>query len=209
MVTALPGQNRRKHQTAGRAAPAIALSIIALAIAACSSRHQLAEQQTTAASAEANDARSQTVSPRVPERRTRPVVYCEDLEVDPLRGLAEQDSACIPVPPRTSTSEEECRDICIDAVIVEVDEDHWEVIRVEVLKEKGGKTPAIVHRTAGYPATGPEVGKRVEFTCTYRYDDDHGMLHYGDCYQGPPEERSSYELDEMTGPGDVGGYELL
>jgi len=131
------------------------------------------------------------------------------LESDPLRDLTEQQPACVPAPPRTSTPEEECRDICIHALIVEVDEDHWKVIRIEVLNEKGDKTPAIVHRTAGYPATGTEVGKRVEFTCTHQYDDDHGMPHYGDCYQGSPEARNWYEIDEITGPGDPGGFDAL
>ena len=207
-MATVPSRRRRTRQTKRQATPTTALSIFVLAVSACSSSHQLAGQQPTAASAESDDPTSQTVSPRVPERRTARVVYCEDLESDPLRGLTDQEPECVPSPPRASTPEEECRDICIDAIIVDVDEDYWKVIRVEVLDESGKRTPAIVHRTAGYGGPSREVGERTKFICAYRYDDDHGMPHYGDCYQGSPEARHWHEIDELSGPGDVGPSRL-
>lgn len=109
-MAAASNQHHRKRRKSRAVISAIALSTVALAIAACGSSHQLAEPQTTAVAAENDGASTQTVSPPMTEVRPRRVVYCEDLEADPLRGLDEQEPDCIPAPPRTSTTQEECRD---------------------------------------------------------------------------------------------------
>ena len=129
-----------------RAIPLIVLLTMAPALTACGSTHHLAEQQTTAPSAANEDAATQTSGPRVPDRRTRAVVSCDDLDADPLRGLSDEEPACIPSVPRTKTPREECPDICLNVIIVEVDEDNWKVVKVQVLNERDKSRPAIVHR---------------------------------------------------------------
>lgn len=194
--------HRTRHATR-RAMLAVISVAMAIPVASCASGNQLAQRETTSPLS-SEEVVATAPGHRVAERNAADGASCDELAADPLRGLIEQEPDCSPSATPASTRREECPAHCFEAIIVEVDEDRWRVIGVQVLGESGTKTPATVHRTAGYGGIGSEVGKRVEFTCTYQYNDEQGMPHYGDCYQGSPEARARYEIEAITGPGDVG-----
>ncbi len=120
------------------------------------------------------------------------------------RRAAEQQTSNDPTVDVVAVRLDECPGHCFDAILVSVDEDDWHLVRVQVLSETSPQISAVVHRTAGYGATDPPAGTKIEFTCTHQYHDSQGVRHYVDCYQGSPRARAYYEIDATTGLGDLG-----
>lgn len=99
-----------------------------------------------------------------------------------------------------------CPGYCFEATLKSVSPGNFRRVRVLTTGRTGREMEVVVYRTGGYGDSDDAPGMRMTFTCTQRYADPDGTVHYEDCFQGTPKERFHHQASlSMVGdfPGSV------